>query len=107
MAATPREIRLTEERRRLDVIWEDGTASRLTAATLRAHSRSAETVRAAIDGLPPALPHDIAITDVVPVGAYAVNLILSDGHDRGIFPWSYLRALGDDTSPCAAERAAA
>ncbi|UYW30552.1 DUF971 domain-containing protein [Methylorubrum extorquens] len=107
MAATPREIRLTEERRRLDVIWEDGTASRLTAATLRAHSRSAETVRAAIDGLPPALPHDIAITDVVPVGAYAVNLIFSDGHDRGIFPWSYLRALGDDTSPCAAERAAA
>lgn len=52
MAVTPREIRLTEERRRLDVIWEDGTASRLTAATLRAHSRSAETVRAGIDGLP-------------------------------------------------------
>lgn len=32
MAATPREIRLTEERRCLDVIWEDGMASRLTAA---------------------------------------------------------------------------
>lgn len=95
MAAIPREIRLTEERRCLDVIWEDGSASRLTAATLRARSRSAETVRAGIDGLPPALPGDLAITAVEPVGAYAVTLAFSDGHDRGIFPWPYLRALAD------------
>ncbi len=95
MAAIPREIRLTEGRRRLDVIWEDGSASCLPAATLRAHSRSAETVRASIDGLAPALPDDLAITTVEPVGAYAVNLAFSDGHDRGIFPWPYLRALAD------------
>ncbi len=47
MAAITREIRLTEGRRRLDVIWEliliweliweDGSASQLTADTLRAH----------------------------------------------------------------------
>lgn len=95
MAGIPREIRLTEGRRRLDVIWEDGSASRLPAATLRSHSRSAETVRAGIDGLPPALSDDLAITAVEPVGAYAVNLAFSDGHDRGIFPWPYLRALAD------------
>jgi len=95
MAAIPREIRLTEGRRRLDVIWEDGSASHLAAVTLRAHSRSAETLRAGIDGLPPALPDDLAITAVEPVGAYAVNLAFSDGHDRGIFPWPYLRALAD------------
>lgn len=95
MAAIQREIRLTDGRRRLDVIWEDGSASRLPAATLRAHSRSAETVRAGIDGLPPALPDGLAITAVEPVGAYAVNLAFSDGHDRGIFPWPYLRALAD------------
>lgn len=77
------------------MIWEDGSASCLPAATLRAHSRSAETVRAGIDGLAPALPDDLAITAVEPVGAYAVNLAFSDGHDRGIFPWPYLRALAD------------
>ncbi|MGX5773716.1 gamma-butyrobetaine hydroxylase-like domain-containing protein [Methylorubrum zatmanii] len=95
MAANPREIRLSDTRRHLDIIWDDGTASRLAAATLRAHSRSAEAVRAGIDGLLPTLAQDIAIADVVPVGAYAVNLVFSDGHGRGIFPWPYLRALGD------------
>ncbi|MBB2961381.1 gamma-butyrobetaine hydroxylase-like domain-containing protein [Methylobacterium sp. R2-1] len=98
MTAIPREIRLTGDRQRLDVLWEDGTASRLTAAILRAHSRSAQAVRVEIDEGPPALPHDIAIEDVVPVGAYAVNLVFSDGHDRGIFPWPYLRALADEAA---------
>lgn len=95
MAAIPREIRLTDGARRLDVHWADGTISRLSVATLRAGSRSADTVRAAVDALPPALPDDLAIRDVLPVGAYAVNLVFSDGHDRGIFPWPYLRALAE------------
>ncbi len=95
MAAIPREIRLTDARRRLDVIWEDGTASCLSAAALRAGSRSADSVRAEVDALPPALPTDLAIDAVLPVGAYAVNLVFSDGHRRGIFPWTYLRALAD------------
>jgi DUF971 family protein len=29
-----------------------------------------------------------------PVGSYAVQLVFSDGHERGIFPWVYLRELG-------------
>ncbi len=94
MADIPREIRVIDGARRLDVHWADGTVSRLPAATLRAESRSADSVRAAVEALPPALPGDLAIRDVRAIGAYAVNLVFSDGHDRGIFPWPYLRTLG-------------
>ena len=36
---------------------------------------------------------DIAVARVEPMGGYAVHIAFSDGHARGIFPWSYLRAL--------------
>jgi len=37
---------------------------------------------------------DVKITRIDPVGNYAVKLVFSDGHDTGIFSWSYLRKLG-------------
>lgn len=36
---------------------------------------------------------DLAIVEIRPVGAYAIQLVFSDGHDRGIYPWRYLREL--------------
>jgi len=29
----------------------------------------------------------------MPIGDYAVNIAFSDGHNRGIYPWPYLRLL--------------
>ena len=36
----------------------------------------------------------VAITNIKPVGNYAVQLEFDDGHDTGIFSWDYLRQLG-------------
>jgi len=33
----------------------------------------------------------VQLSGVEPVGQYAVQLLFSDGHDRGIYPWSLLR----------------
>jgi hypothetical protein len=30
------------------------------------------------------------------VGAYAVKLVFSDGHDTGLYSWDYLHELGRD-----------
>lgn len=35
---------------------------------------------------------DVSVVAVVPMH-YGVQLIFSDGHDRGIFPWKYLHEL--------------
>ena len=39
---------------------------------------------------------DVSITAVDQVGNYAVRLTFSDGHNTGIFSWSYLYRLGDE-----------
>jgi DUF971 family protein len=36
----------------------------------------------------------VAISAIEPVGHYAVRLTFDDGHDTGIYSWSYLRRLG-------------
>jgi DUF971 family protein len=37
---------------------------------------------------------DVNIDAIEPVGAYAVKLVFSDGHDTGLYTWSYLHELG-------------
>lgn len=65
----------------------------IDTARLRAACRCAECRRAQIDGTFPAEFTGLTIEDVAPIGVYAVNLAFSDGHARGIFPWSYLEEL--------------
>ena len=37
---------------------------------------------------------EVTIVDISPVGHYAVKPVFSDGHDSGIFSWTYLHQLG-------------
>jgi DUF971 family protein len=94
----PRELKLLENRRVLSVTWDDGEITRLSATLLRRNSRAASAVRAAINEDPPAIDEQILLTDIQLIGAYAVQLSFSDGHDRGIYPWSYLRELAAEAA---------
>lgn len=67
----------------------------LTAEFLRVHSPSAEVMG---HGPNQAVlqfgKKDVAITKVERAGNYAIKLFFNDGHDSGIFTWSYLYELG-------------
>ena len=65
----------------------------LPAGRLRAACKCAHCVRARIDGRFPDRFDGIAITQIAPIGDYAINIAFSDGHARGIYPWSYLSEL--------------
>ena len=93
----PIELRLLAGGGTMAITWEDGRSSRLDARLLRANSRAASAVRAAIDGAPVLAGEPIQVTDIQFVGSYAVQLSFSDGHDRGIYPWSFLFNLADVT----------
>lgn len=41
------------------------------------------------------IPQDVVVTHLEPVGSYGLQVGFSDGHDRGIFPWVFLRGLLD------------
>ncbi|MET2832878.1 gamma-butyrobetaine hydroxylase-like domain-containing protein [Mesorhizobium shangrilense] len=90
----PSEIRINAERRSLAITWDDGSLSLLPASRLRALSRAAQHIRSSIDGREHPF-HDVTVTGAKAVGSYAVRLVFSDGHDRGIYPWRYLREIAD------------
>jgi DUF971 family protein len=67
----------------------------LTAEFLRVHSPSAEVMG---HGPNQAVlqfgKKDVAITKIERAGNYAIKLFFNDGHDSGIYTWSYLYELG-------------
>lgn len=89
---TPCALRVPEGRDTLMLDWVDG-AYVLTAPRLRVACRCSACVAAVRNGhTPPAVPA-VTIGSVRPVGRYAVNIGFSDGHERGVYPFSYLREL--------------
>ncbi|MBB5190875.1 DUF971 family protein [Silvimonas terrae] len=87
---TPQQVVLTAQTLLLD--WGDGPL-RLTHVQLRAACRCSQCEAARRQGRGQTPAQDIRITRVEPLGHYAVQLVFSDGHDRGIYPWSMLRQL--------------
>jgi DUF971 family protein len=78
----------------LEILWSDGKKQRFPHAFLRlqcqcAHCKSHRLQGKILDAVSPQL----RVTEILAVGAYGVQLIFSDGHDRGIYPWIYLRDL--------------
>jgi DUF971 family protein len=94
-APWPTEIRLSPDKRILTVTFDDGARYALSAEYLRVTSPSAEVQghsKAQRQTVPGKI--DVAIASIHPVGNYAVRLGFDDGHDTGLFTWTYLSELG-------------
>ncbi len=96
-AAHPTAVTVHQASRVLQVAFDDGAVFRIPFELLRVYSPSAEVM-----GHGPGQEvlqtgkRDVLITDIQPVGHYAVQPRFSDGHDSGIFTWAYLYRLGRD-----------
>jgi len=81
----------------LAISWQDGLVQELDAYRLRSSCRcagcSAERLR---EEFRPAA--DVRLEDVQPFGSSGLQLFFSDGHSRGLFPWRYLRELGNNSN---------
>jgi DUF971 family protein len=97
MSDTPRatEIVLHQASHALEVAFDDGARFRLPCEYLRVESPSAE-VQGHGPGQKVLVPgkRDVNIRAIVPIGNYAVQLQFDDGHDSGLYSWSYLHELG-------------
>ena len=102
----PRQIILHQLSQVLDLVWSDIDQVRLTATELRSAcrcsacqagnsvSRSADNSArnsASVHGL---IQSTVAITEVRRFGVAGIQCVFSDGHERGVYPWSYLKSLG-------------
>jgi DUF971 family protein len=78
----------------LEIVFANGERHRLPFEFLRVHSPSAE-----VQGHGPGQEvlqtgkRDVGLVDIEPVGHYGIKPTFSDGHDSGIFSWTYLHHL--------------
>ena len=93
----PTNIKSRTKSRVLEVSFDDGSVFELPYEYLRVFSPSAE-----VRGHGPGQEqlqlgkHEVAISQVEPVGNYAVKLVFDDGHNTGLYTWGYLYELGRD-----------
>jgi ATP-binding protein involved in chromosome partitioning len=95
IAAKPPLLEVSAGGDRLTVTFACATKYELAAELLRVMSPSAE-----VQGHSPeqrvtvAGKRNVKIKDLRPVGTYAVRIAFDDGHDTGLFTWTYLQQLG-------------
>ncbi|UQI33251.1 DUF971 domain-containing protein [Pseudomonas bijieensis] len=75
---------------RLD--WPDGREQRLDHAQLRRQCPCSQCRAFRLQGLTVQVDTRVRVVEVNAQG-YGVQLVFSDGHERGIFPWAYLAGL--------------
>jgi DUF971 family protein len=102
----PKPLHLDLQRERgLSIRWNDGRESFYPVVLLRRMSPSAEqrALREEIERNPlTVLPSgtvsgdELTALDAELIGNYALRIRFSDGHDTGIFTWSYLRSIDPD-----------
>jgi DUF971 family protein len=91
----PTALTVHQASRVLEVSFDDGATFRIPFELMRVYSPSAE-----VQGHGPGQEvlqtgkREVSITDIVPVGHYAVQPRFSDGHESGIFSWDLLYSLG-------------
>ena len=92
----PTELKVDKDRRLLTVAFDDGANFDLPAELLRVMSPSAEVQghsaeeRVTVPG-----KKAVRILRIEPVGNYAARIVFDDGHDTGLYTWTYLRELGE------------
>ena len=95
LAVSPTAITVHQQSRVLEVGFSDGQTFRIPFELMRIYSPSAE-----VQGHGPGQEvlqtgkREVELTELEPVGNYAVQPTFSDGHNSGIFSWDYLYFLG-------------
>ena len=94
-APQPTALTLHQASRVLEVGFDDGALFRIPFELMRVYSPSAE-----VQGHGPGQEvlqtgkREVGINQIETVGHYAVQPSFTDGHNTGLFTWSYLYKLG-------------
>jgi DUF971 family protein len=93
----PTALTVHKQSRVLDISFDDGAAFSFPFEFLRVYSPSAE-VRGHSKGqeVLQVGKRDIDIASIEPVGNYAIQPTFSDGHNSGLYSWTYLHHLGSN-----------
>lgn len=91
MTAPPKSIGKNDEGR-LRLEWTDGVQW-IDHDRLRSQCPCSQCRAFRLRGTPPKASDGVRLLEIHPQG-YGLQLVFSDGHQRGIYPWAYLAELG-------------
>ena len=97
---TPKEIKLHQQSKLLEILFDDNTECKLSCEMLRVYSPSAEVQGHSPDqAVLQTGKENVNIIEINPVGNYAIKIIFDDGHSTGLFSWEYLYDLSINYKP--------
>ncbi|WP_434705654.1 DUF971 domain-containing protein [Pseudomonas sp. Z1-12] len=82
----------SRDRGQLKLNWPDGREQCLDHAQLRRQCPCSQCRAFRLQGLTVQVDPRVRVVGINAQG-YGVQLVFSDGHERGIFPWVYLAGL--------------
>lgn len=88
----PIALRNRRQERQLLIEWSLDEAVELSHARLRGACPCSACRAGRLGGRIALVDHAVQIIAIHPQG-YGVQLVFSDGHERGIYPWEYLHQL--------------
>tara|TARA_B100000700_G_scaffold191682_1_gene211119 strand:- start:19 stop:372 length:354 start_codon:yes stop_codon:yes gene_type:complete len=84
-------------KQKLNILFYDNYESEISAELLRIESPSAEVKgHSKKEIITPLNKKNVSIVNIEKVGNYAIRIIFDDGHDTGIYTWSYLRKVSEN-----------
>ena len=101
--SSPADLKLKLESQELQITWRDGQVVSYPLAYLRgqcpcASCRTEREKKTLLPILSIDASQPIRVVDAKLMGSYAIQLVWSDGHDTGIFDYTYLRSLDPPSS---------
>lgn len=93
--AAPLDIAHLVKESALEIAWDDGARTRVSAGALRGWCpcASCQGHTPGVRFVPP--PAGVTVAALHEVGAYALGVRFSDGHESGIYTWSHLRRISE------------
>lgn len=88
----PLSVANSQSEKTLRLSWPDGRESVLNHAELRRQCPCSQCRAFRLRGSTPMVDERVRIVELNPQG-YGLQLVFSDGHERGIYPWPYLADL--------------
>ena len=93
----PLAIGNSRSQQQLRLNWPDGREQLLDHAELRRQCPCSQCRAFRLQGLTPMVDSRVQVIELNSQG-YGLQLIFSDGHDRGIYPWPYLAQLTSEST---------
>lgn len=102
--AKPVDIAHAPKHNTLTVTWDDGIVSTYPVPYLRGWCPCAGCQGHGNAVVYREASEEIGAAGIYEIGAYAITIRFSDGHDAGIYSWQWLRAIAPETPPTGLKR---